>query len=402
MKLSEELKIKRAEKVARMQAILDARKENGTLRAATTEETTEYDGIKAEVARMDTDISEAEGLEARGTEAPQTRSFNIGGKADKTYNIGKAIREYSRTKSTDLLTGLEKEQHQRLFEQHKDAEGLLVPWDQGISKRASDTTTNADSIDNTVYPGLSIIGKQPLWAQMGFTVLPGLQGVLKLGAKDADIAGQYAEKADITATSNKATFKDLSPIRFGSTDLFPRELIAQENPAVHQAYINDLILGCDRKFTSYVYAQILAAATAVDEGALSVAGFDALMGAVEADGSFVMSRSTFFKAKAEKVDAGSGKFLVEMIKGNQGIGVTTDGVDAFYSTLFTDATNVRNLTYGAMSELWVGIWGAVEILINPYSYQSSSQTQITVNKLMNGVVRNDAAFRKSPDLDATT
>jgi len=400
MKLSEELKIKRAEKVARMTAILEARKENGTLRAATTEETTEYNGLKAEVTGLDTDITEAEGLEARGIEQPQQRSVNIGGKASKQYNIGKAVTEFARSKTASTLTGLEAEQHQELA-RTISSDGLLVPYTDVVSQRASDTTTNADSLDKTIYPGLSIIGKEPLWQSMGLTVLPGLTGILSLGKKTPDIAGEYAEKADITATSNKATFVDLAPSRFGATDLFPRELLAQENPAVHAAYLNDLLAGCDRKITARIYAIALAAATEVAAGALTMAGFNALMGAIDIDGAFAMDRGSFFAAKGIAIDSGSGKFLTSLT-GKNGVGLTHDGASVFYSTLFDDGAAKQYVQYGAWSEIWMGLWGAVEILINPYTYQQSSQTQITVNKLANMVCRNDAAFVKSPDLDSAT
>jgi len=397
MKLSEELKIKRAEKVARMQAILDARKENGTLRAATTEETTEYDGLKAEVARMDTDITEAEGLEAREIEQPQNRSFNIGGKA-KPYNVAKAIREYANSGGSQGLTGLELESHQEMA-RGIESTGLLVPY----SMRDQNTTSNADSIDVKIVPGISIIGKEPLYQQMGLTVLNGLTGSLKIGKKTPDVAGTYAEKSAITQTAAVPTFEDMSPEAVGMTDIFTKELLAQENPQVHLAIINDMVKGIDRKYTGIAYTTALAAATEVTAGALTPAGFNALMAAVDTDGAFAMARSTFFEGKGVDITGGEvGKFLLEMQGSNNGVGRSFDGVNAYYSTLFADGAAKKYVVYGAWGEIWVGFWGALEILVNPYTYQKTRQIELTVNKLGKMVCRNDAAFVKSPDLDSAT
>lgn len=396
MKLSEQLKLKRSEKVARQQAILDARNTDGVMRAATTEEETEYSRLDSEVDALDKEIERAEKVEARSI-----GTLQIIKPASKRYNIGKAVSEFARGNAAGL-TGLEAEQHQELS-RGISSSGLLVPFDDRTpAMRASDSTTNAGSIDSTVYPGLSIIGQEPLWSKMGLTVLPGLHGQLELGKKAPDTAGEYAEKDDITATSNKATFVTLSPSRIGATDLFPRELLAQENPAVHMAYLGDLMKGVDRKITAKAYTIALAAATEVAAGDLTKAGFDALMAAVDADGSFAMSRASFFEAKGvDATTGGFGRYLVELT-GENGVGRTYDGVKAVFSTLFADGANKQYAIYGAWEELWIGFWGAIEILINPYTYQQSSQTQITVNKITNIVCRNSSAFVKTPDLNPLT
>ena len=394
MKLSEELKIKRAEKVARMQAILEARKEAGTLRAATTEETTEYDGLKTDVARMDTDITDAEGLEARGVAEPQNRSFQIG-TTPKPYNVSKAIREFAKG-GESALTGVEAEQHQELS-RGVSSSGLLIPFNQ----RAANTTTNATNIEKPLAPelGISILGKEPLFQSMGCTILPGLQGSFQLAKKAADIAGKYAEEAAITATPSIPTYVTMAPARYGITETWSKELLAQENPTVHAAILADMVKSVDRKLTAQVYAVALAAATAVATGALTAAGLDAMMAAIEVDGAFAMDRASFFGLKAVKVDAGSGLFLAQMAGAN-GIGRTHDGSSIFYSTLFDDGANQQYAIYGAWSEIFIGMYGGLELLLDPFTLQDKGQIRTTVNKLAGIVCRDAGAFVKTPDLDA--
>lgn len=399
MKRSEQLKIKRTERIERMQAILDGAKEGENTRALNDTEKTEYDTIKREVIDLDTQITEAEFVEARSSQEPQlsnSRSFNIGGKADKTYNVSKAIRQFA-DGGASKLDGLEAEQHQELSRGVK-SNGLLIPYNQ---RAVADTTTNAANIDVVIAPGISIIGKEPLFQSMGCTIMPGLQGSFKLAKKAADVAGEYAEKAKITAKPGVPTYVTMSPSRIGVTETWDKELLVQENPQVHAAMIADMVKGVDRKITAKTYAVALAAAGEVAAGALTVAGFNALMAAVDTDGAFAMTRASFFDAKAVKVDDGSGKFLTALT-GKNGIGLTYDGANAFYSTLFDDGAAKKYALYGAWAEIFIGMWGALEMLFDPFTLQEEGQIRTTVNKLTNIVCRNDGAFKKSPDLDAAT
>lgn len=396
MKRSEELKIQRTQKIADMQAIIDGAKEGEVARSLNTEETTRYDALKREVTELDTQIEQAEFVEARSTQEPQKRSFNIGGKADKTYNVSKAIRQFS-DGGASKLDGLEAEQHQELSRGVK-SNGLLIPYHQ---RAVADTTTNAANIDLSIAPGISIIGKEPLYQAMGCTIMQGLQGSFKLAKKAADVAGEFAEKAAITTKPAVPTYVTMTPSRIGMTETWDKELLVQENPLVHAAMIADMVKGVDRKITAKTYATALLAATEVPGVALTVAGFNALMAAVDTDGAFAMDRASFFAAKAVPVDEGSGKFLTALT-GKNGIGVTYDGAGAFYSTLFDDGAAKQYILYGAWSEIFIGMWGALEMLFDPYTLQEEGQVRTTVNKLTNIVCRNDAAFKRSPDLDATT
>ncbi len=419
MKRSEELKIKRKEKLQRMQSIVDGAKKEEKARNLTKDEQTEYDNLKSEIESLDKEIENAEYIEKRsaepskegnaeepkdeGPEGAQYQKRNQPNKAPhqrketKPYRVGKAIREFSNGGPVGL-TGLEKEQHDEMA-RNIQSNGLLVPFQP--MKRDANTTSHDSSIDVRIDPDLSIIGKEPLYSKMGLTVLPGLQGQIKLGKKTADEAEKVAEKSEITQTSNVPSHITLSPERYGITDIFTKELLSQENPAVQAAIVNDMVKGCDRKITSEAYAVALAAASEVASGALTVAGFNALMAEVDIDGAFAMDRGSFFEAKAVKVDAGSGRFLVTPGTDN-GVGRSHDGAPVFYSNLFKDGDAQQYVLYGAWEEVYLGFWGALEILMNPYTYQNKGQIEMTVNRLADLACRNSAAFVKSPDLDPAT
>jgi HK97 family phage major capsid protein len=423
MEKLEEMRIERTQKVERMDAILE--KADTESRELSKEEETEFNNLEKEVRGLTTKIQRAERMQmykghVRNKGGKSNRQDMPGGDDDEPaedpsqfqrsgdgphirkktepYSVGKAIREFSRG-GEDGLTGLEAEQHQELS-RGVASEGLLVPF-ENTYQRDQNTTSGADTIDTIIDPRLSIIGKKPLWGQMGLTVLPGLQGQLKIGKKAADEAEKVAEKGEITQTANEPTFTTMSPERYGITDIFTKELLVQRNPAVQAAIVNDMVQGCDRKISADVYTIALAAASEVAAGALSIDGFNALMAEVDLDGAFAMNRGTFYETKGTKVDTGSGKFMASLT-GENGVGVTYDGVPIFYSTLFANGTNQQYLVYGAWNEIYLGFWGALEILINPFTYQKKGQIEMTVNRLADIACRNSGAFVKSPDLDATT
>lgn len=407
MKRSDELKIQRKEKIDAMQSILDAAKDKdkGTARALTTDEQTKFDDLKREAAALQSQIDNALELEREHETQPPVGAktppvpFTIKRNADAVYSVGKAVREFARNNSADGLTGIEAESHQEL-NRGISSTGLLIPT-SARQITPNDSSTNAAQIDVKIDPALSVLGKEPMWQKMGLTVLPGLVGSIKIGKLAPVVAGKYSENAEIAQESNIPSFVTLSPERFGVTDIFTKELLAQSNPAVQAAIINDMVMGCDRKITAEAYAVALAAAAEVAQGAISKAGFDALMAAVDADGGFAMDRATFFAAKDVKIDAGSGKFLVTMGTEN-GIGATHEGVPAYFSQLFDDGTAQQYIVYGAWKEVYAGLWDALEVLVNPYTYQKGGQIEVTVNRLADLAVRNPSAFVKSPDLDATT
>ena len=223
MKRSEELKIKRREKIDAMQALVD-KATNENKRSLTDEEQTSYDANKAEVDALERQITDAEYLESRqNTTDPNVRSVNFEIKKPAApYSVGKAIREFMNG-GADKLTGVEGEAHKELA-RGIDSVGLLVPY-QYRSASVNTATTHATSVDVTIDPNLSILGYEPLYRNMGLTIVEGLQGTVKLGKKTHDVAGKYAESAEVTAESNVPSFVTMVPERFGITDAFSKELL---------------------------------------------------------------------------------------------------------------------------------------------------------------------------------
>lgn len=399
MKISEQLKIQKTPKVQRMNEIL-ANTQGASARALTEAENTEFDNLEREIKDLNKQIKRAEFAE-ENTPAPthQRQVTPISAPAVHTrqhvYSAGKALNEFARSGNVGSLTGLEASVQQELG-RNISTDGILIP----TSQRAvtdHDTASDAGTLEVMVDNSLMVLGSKPLWDQMGCFVLPNLKGSIKLPYKAAAKATKKAEKAAIDAGGGNPDSVTLDVARFGVSDIFSKETLATQNPTVNAAIINDMIVGADRALTADIYTTALTAAQAVADGAISVDGFNAMMGATPGMGAFAMNQATFFEAKGTPIDAGSGRFLTGLTD-VEGIGVTHDGTKVFYSDLFDDVAPAKYLLYAIWRAMAVGTWGAIEVLTNPYTNQKQGQVELTVNRLANDVVRDANGFKKSPNL----
>ena len=441
MKRSDELRIQKTQKVERMQAILDGAKKDNSRDLNETEQT-EWDNLDKEVRSMTTQIQRAERMEfltpsnRRGKsnrqeaddddpeaddddaeaddDAAQHQRGGLGPqimkRASKVYNVARAIRGFVNEK----MDGLEAETQTELKRSigiTTPKTALLIPTTplyrdeiQNGFRRANENTTTTHAAVNDVFvqPDISIFGKEPMYQLMGCTILDGVQGSLKLSKKTPSIGEQVAETVALSNNADDpSTSATLSPKRYGAKDVWTAEQLAQENPAIHAKLLADLVKAADRKIAGNVYTKILAGATAVAAAStLTEAGMNLLMNQVDGAGAFLMSRTTFFSAKSVVFDAGSGLRLFSKMKGAvDGLGESWEGIQAFYSSLFTDAANTKFVTYGDMSEFYIARWGALEVVFDPYTLAENGYTKVIVNRLADMAVRNDAAFSKTADLD---
>lgn len=336
--------------------------------------------------------------EEQPTEDAEERTIVINNEEQERkmeFNLSKALVDIA---TRGGLQGVELEKTQEL-----STRSGVVPSQGAVlleSTRSHDTSTQDENIDQTAIMPLSIIGKEPVWQRMGCRYLPNLKGTITLPYKSPIIAAALAEKAALTHDTVTNNGVLVAPQRYAVGQIWTKELLASENPALHNAMVADMITSVDRKISADVYAKALAGATEVTITALDKAGLDLLMGGaeIEMDGVFASSRATFFEAKGVAIDSGSGRFLATIV--NKDLGATYEGIPWFYSSLFADGTNQQYVIYGDFSQIVVADWGMYEVLVNPYTYAKEGQIEIVVSRIANVSMHDPNAFAKSEDLDA--
>lgn len=119
---------------------------------------------------------------------------------------------------------------------------------------------------------------------------------------------------------------------------------------------------------------------------------DALQGNL----AYVTSPGVMASLKKTKVDAGSGRFLVE---GMLDPVKTANGYTAFSTTLSPSyAGPVYGIAFGNWSDLAVGFWGGASLIVNPYTQMKSSITEIYIERFMDCKILRNESFVMAQDV----
>jgi HK97 family phage major capsid protein len=265
-----------------------------------------------------------------------------------------------------------------------------------------DTTAMANGIPVKIG-AVDIVGKAPIWEQMGVEVMRGAHGTYILPYDDPKVAQKLAELASVTGDAVNPSGITISPVRYSIQKTFTNETFASATPEFISSILSNMALACDRKITAEIYDKAYAGATEdADATDISKDSFDSLMGTVDIDGacSFLAPRSTFFAAKSVPIDEGSGRFLVEKISETQvGKGATYDGTPFWYSSLFADASG-QYVVYGDLSKIHVADYGMADVIVDKYTLAGEGQVKITVSKIVCVALKNPDAFAKTANLSA--
>ena len=424
MKRSAELKQKRAAKIKKWDALVETA--NSENRDLTADELSTIDTYRSEVNALDQNIDAQIELEERQAAAAAAAgaSTEDGEKAEKKkvqerFSITKMFRS---ALNGQTLDGAEKEA-QEIAEQENRNAGvvadhvgnkvrLMVPMS---FIRASQQTVSQDSGDyggelvNNQAPRL-VAGLEPklMIEQLGATVLPGLSGGdIKLPVANSASFEWLAEGANITQQKKEFTGPTLSPKRAGASISLTNRLISQSSIAVDAKVRELLARGWENAIN---YAAINGAGGTAPTGILNYTGVESaadtaaatatfakiveLQGLIEENDSTEMNLAYLMNPKLKAIlkttskDSGSGRFLIE----NKEL----DGYK-FVSTSLVPAgddggTTVYPLIFGDFSQLYVGQWGAVSFLVNPYSEDLADSIRITVNTHADVQIANPKAF----------
>lgn len=153
---------------------------------------------------------------------------------------------------------------------------------------------------------------------------------------------------------------------------------------------------------SGIYTELAAQALAL--GAISfddlvdmeaaLASNDALAGNL----AYVTHPNVVAKLKKTKVDAGSGRFLVE---GMLDPVKTANGYSIFNTTVSRKTTGTPDtygLLFGNFSDVQIGFWGGATLMVDPYTNMKSSIVEIYVERFMDVAVLRNASFALATDV----
>jgi HK97 family phage major capsid protein len=254
----------------------------------------------------------------------------------------------------------------------------------------------------------------------GATVLTGLSGNVSIPRRKASATGAWvAENAALTASDPQFTQVTMTPKHAGSLTEYSRNLIQQSSPDVEQLCRNDM---------AKVLAETLDLAAIAGTGSsnqptgiLSTSGIGAVaMGTNGAALTYDVVADLIGQVADDNAEGGSLAFVTNTkvrraaskLKDSQdrpfGLNVVFQGVPVAYTNLVTSAgtkgsgTGLSTLLYGNWSDLLIGVWSELDILVNPFESTAYSKGNVQIRAMMTVdiAVRHPESFAAITDIVA--
>lgn len=424
-----QLKQNRAAKIAAQGALIDTR--NAENRAFTDDEQTQFLTLNDEIQALDADIVLEEQIEAAQARAAAVNGRQVPGgipageqvernAINQKASIIKAIR--SRLAGQEL-TGAEAELDAIGREENRNA-GVITPANAAITipltaVRATQHTVTQDAGE---FGGQLVVDNAPILQdpfmprlfleELGATFFRGLSsGDLPLPNANNFEMEWLAEGANVTGQKQKFVGPKLSPKRAAAATSVTNQLLNQASVNVEQ-YVRGLLGSAGSRILNG--AAINGAGGVAPTGILNTTGvlpgtsavataathnlLVELESLVDSADATAIARGWLMHPKVKaalmtiKKDAGSGRFLLELVNELMGAPYVATNL---IPTLDAAGTDVFPLIYGDFSQLFIGQWGALSVAVDPYTELGADSVRLVSNLYADSVIAKPTAFAKN-------
>ena len=398
MKLND-LKEQRALKLAEARALVD--KADAEKRAMTGDEQKAFDGLKAEIQKIEADEARAAFLadaERRAIGAPVDKAA---AELEKRISVIDAINAQVEGRA---IAGALAEYNQEQRHQGAAPRGVLVPASLFAEQRAAQTTTTAATITPEDYRADQFVGilrNALVVRSLGARVLSDLRGDVVIPRQKTSHAAEWLAEGD-ALTDSGMTFDSikLQPRHVGAITELSRQLLQQSNPAIEELVRNDFVAvvsaAVDKALISGDGVKepkgLLTAATGT--GTLATPSWAAVLELIEGlalkninPNHWLTSPevATVLRSTLKASSAGS-EYLMQ------------NGQMAGLPVAVTNQVGKNGTTgqiiLGDFSEMIVGQWGGIDVLANQYAEgpYSRGAVQVRILTTLDMIPRRPEAF----------
>lgn len=399
---------KRAAKVAEMRTLLA--KAEAEKRNLSDAEKATFDTLKGEVQTLEGDEQRAtfmQEMERRQAGDP------VGDKAATQLQQRVSVVEVMRAQMEGrALTGAAAEYSQEAERRTgRKAQGAFVPL-AALEQRVTTTGTAGELVptDHRADQYIEPFRNSLLARKLGVRVLSGLSGNLSVPKHGTGTTvGWVAENSALTASDMTFDEVTLSPKHAGGLCEMSRQLIMQSSPDVEQLARSDLSAMLAQAIDS---ALILGGGTNEPDGVLATAGIQTanlatlswanVLGMVQkADLVNAAAVNWIGSTKAKAKLAGTLK--ASGIAGYLLEGGRMADLPAYFTNQVPEkagSPNTGRLILGDWSQVLLGIWSELDILVNPYAETAYSKGNVLVRAMstVDIALRHPEAFVVAEDL----
>lgn len=334
--------------------------------------------------------------EARSmNENMEQKSFNIKTKMNKEFRLLKAISDIANNRQLDDVALAVSEAGKE--EMRKSGLSFGGQIQLPIEERAAITVAaeGEDTVATNLYNVIAPLRAKNVLVQAGAKFITNLTGDVQIPLMTAQNCGWESEIAEAKDGAGTFSSVKLSPKRLTAYIDLSKQFLIQDSVGAEELIRQDLINALNAKLEATILGAEDGDLTKpegifhkIDPTAHTVSNFADLVNAesdiedanVVGEMKYVMSN----KAKAAfRSMAKSAKTTQLVMEGGQ-----IDGTPV----LNTSHVSGKNFVYGDFSNLAIGQFGAVDLLVDPYTKASSGQIRIIINAYFDSKVLRPEAF----------
>ena len=328
--------------------------------------------------------------------------------------------------------GFERECSRALEQQTgRAATGFLFPSNLRMNTRASQVAGTATAGGNMVETSIlaeafvDALRKKLRVAELGATMLPGLQGNVAIPRRTSTQSTYWlAESGNITSAATAFDQVSLTPKTVGALSSWSRILQLQSTPAIEDLLRADMV---SQVATAIDLAAINGSgASNQPRGILNTSGIGSVVGGtngaavsydnladlrkeVAIDDADTDTAAFLVNAKTEaalrKLKATTGEYITDPSGVATGTPATVFGRRLAVSnqvpgnlTKGTASGTCSAVLYGNFADLLIGMWGATDILVNPYGTgYTNGDVEIRIMQTVDIAVRHPESFAAMVD-----
>jgi hypothetical protein len=345
----------------------------------TDEQVKEWDAKKNEVSAIEAELKRAQDQEEinKKLAGMALRNEEDGEKKDIAKSFYRAVNEYVNTNGRSISK-----------EFMGNEGGLFIPKE---ILRADPilSTTNTSLVNVGIENSLSVVTGDDftLLQSLGVQFLPGLTGKHELPYMAQLSTSKPAENTDASTASATPLNVELAPQAYSSFQTWSKQALLTMPSAIYTGIIGDMQKANERQVVADLFNEVFLTDVSIAATAagltygdmIRLTNIDYNIG----NASFVTDNNIRVYLEQKPVNS-SGIALAWNALNN-----TVGGRRAIASS----AMKSKRAVYGNFGFAAVGEWGTPELIVNPYTYDSTGKLKVTVLGFYDGVIRNKYAFK---------
>ena len=279
----------------------------------------------------------------------------------------------------------------------------------------ADVTQGGSAIAPTNVLGFAdAMREASVFDKVGANILTGLSANTTIpvaGASTVEWEGEVTDANDGGAQFGKV---ELTPTRLASYVNISKQLLLQNGAAAEQAIIRDLGRATAQKMDAAIFSRTSVTGAPASLGALATSEITE-----SAFSNLASIMLDFVNAEAKLAEVGglegnlayvASPALMAQLKQSAQVAAVNPGMQGNlingYPTFFTNGctktgTASADFFFGDFSKLYMGMFGGLDIMVDPYSVAINGQTRLVLNQYMDWGVSDGAGFVKAVSLIAT-